>query len=149
MANVTKLSTVPRPRSTRSARRRSESPSVVPLVPARLGPAEIPVGPDGLPRRIRQRGPARQSRRPVTAEPAPRTPEQVRTAMAALQAGTDRGRRGTAYPTPPASGVDAPTVPTVPVVSAGPTADEPTTELPRVRPGEATDETVTGTGRDG
>ncbi|SCL41554.1 Signal transduction histidine kinase [Micromonospora pallida] len=149
MAKVTKLSTLPRPRPARSTRRRSESPSVVPLAPARLGATELPVGPDGLPRRIRQRGPARQPRRPVTAEPTARTPEQVRAAMTALQSGTERGRRGTAYPIPSTEGVDAPTVPTMPVVPAGPTADQPTTELPRVRPGEATVETVSGTERDG
>ncbi|OZV78541.1 ATP-binding protein [Micromonospora echinospora] len=167
MAKVTKLSTLPRPRSIRSARRRPEPPSVVPLTAARSGPAEIPVGPDGLPRRVRQRGPARQSRRPVPVEPSPRTPEQVRAAMAALQSGTARGRRAGAYPaesTPapsavdgPAAGpsatgagpVDAPTVPAAPAVPAEATADQPTTELPRVRPGGASVETVTGRGRDG
>ncbi|BCL13593.1 sensor histidine kinase [Micromonospora sagamiensis] len=149
MAKVTKLSTLPRPRTARSARRRTEPPSVVPLATARPGPAEVPVGPDGLPRRIRQRGPARQPRRPG-AEPSPRTPEQVRAAMAALQSGTARGRRAGTYPAEPdavpSTAVDAPTVPVGPAVSM---ADQPTTELPRVRPGGASNETVTGTGRDG
>ncbi|WP_416902662.1 nitrate- and nitrite sensing domain-containing protein [Micromonospora echinospora] len=167
MAKVTKLSTLPRPRPIRSARRRSEPSPVVPLPAARPGPAEIPVGPDGLPRRIRQRGPVRQSRRPGPVEPSPRTPEQVRAAMAALQSGTARGRRAGAYPADSAPApsvpdgtaagpsataagpVDAPTVPTAPAVPAEATADQPTTELPRVRPGGASVETVTGRGRDG
>ncbi|MEU4568211.1 nitrate- and nitrite sensing domain-containing protein [Micromonospora sp. NPDC023956] len=207
MAKVTKLSTLPRPRSTR-ARRRAEPPSVVPLARSGPAPAEMPIGPDGLPRRVRQRGPARQARRPVPAEPSPRTPEQVRAAMAALQSGTARGRRAGANPTEagrassvpagPAAGpsapavpdaplapagsggappgspgtaeapgpvrptastgaaggtptgpVDAPTVPVAPTVSTEVTADQPTTELPRVRPGGASVETVTGRGRDG
>ncbi|MFY1672924.1 nitrate- and nitrite sensing domain-containing protein [Plantactinospora sp. WMMB334] len=79
-------------------------------------PDVAPIGPDGLPRRIRQTSLAPQLRngpdassdrsaRPAADaaadaergaaldEPRPRTPEQVRAVMAALQAGTARGRR--------------------------------------------------------
>ncbi|MGI5147858.1 nitrate- and nitrite sensing domain-containing protein [Plantactinospora sp. CA-294935] len=86
-------------------------------VPATGGPARPaagPVGADGLPRRIRQKSLAPQLRNgPVAGpdrsagstaaagatadgepdEPQPRTAEQVRAVMAALQSGTARGRR--------------------------------------------------------
>ncbi|WDZ84976.1 sensor histidine kinase [Micromonospora cathayae] len=116
MAKVTKLTTLPRPRTARATRERTDAPAVVPLSSARPGPAEAPVGPDGLPRRVRQRAPARQPRRPAAAEPSPRTPEQIRAAMAALQAGTARGRRA-AGELPPASGPGA-----VPPAVGGPAA---------------------------
>ncbi|MDR7278854.1 sensor histidine kinase [Catenuloplanes atrovinosus] len=54
---------------------------------------------DGLPKRVRQASLApqlragRQPAQPAPAEAAPRTPDQVRSLMSALQAGTNRGRR--------------------------------------------------------
>ncbi|MEO3923792.1 nitrate- and nitrite sensing domain-containing protein [Micromonosporaceae bacterium B7E4] len=90
---------------------------VLPAVPATAGPvrpAAGPVGADGLPRRVRQKSLAPQLRNgPVAGpdrsagstaaagatadgepdEPQPRTAEQVRAVMAALQSGTARGRR--------------------------------------------------------
>ncbi|MEN3612775.1 nitrate- and nitrite sensing domain-containing protein [Plantactinospora sp. ZYX-F-223] len=90
---------------------------VLPAIPASGGPVRPalgPVGADGLPRRIRQKnlapqlrngpvaGPDRSAGSPGTAgatadgepdEPQPRTAEQVRAVMAALQSGTARGRR--------------------------------------------------------
>jgi hypothetical protein len=112
-------------------------------VPAEVGPPVVdstagsvagertvaPVGEDGLPRRIRQTSLAPQLREPAAdmadppavgdgvpahrAEPAARSPEEVRTMMSALQAGTARGRRdavtpGDAVTAPPASSADAP-----------------------------------------
>ncbi|TWG10617.1 sensor histidine kinase [Actinoplanes teichomyceticus] len=53
------------------------------------------IGPDGLPKRVRQASLAPQLREPVVEQrsTAPeRTPEQVRTLMSALQLGTARGR---------------------------------------------------------
>ncbi|ROT32370.1 nitrate- and nitrite sensing domain-containing protein [Micromonospora sp. HM5-17] len=84
-----------------------------------IRPVVAPAGPDGLPRRIRQTNLAPQLRTPgpgagpsaagragsgagqgrgpggydPSDEPSPRSPEQVRAVMAALQAGTARGRR--------------------------------------------------------
>jgi hypothetical protein len=64
--------------------------------------ASLTAGPDGLPKRVRQASLAPQLRGdpagPLTldridAEPPPRTAEQARATMAALQAGTARGRR--------------------------------------------------------
>jgi hypothetical protein len=73
---------------------------------ARLGPDGLPasavappLGTDGLPRRVRQASLAPQLREEPAGdlaedpEPAPRTADQARAAMAALQAGTARGRR--------------------------------------------------------
>ncbi|WP_422773486.1 nitrate- and nitrite sensing domain-containing protein [Plantactinospora sp. WMMC1484] len=94
-------------------------PAVPPGGPVR--PVVAPIGPDGLPRRIRQTSLAPQLRhgpdassdrsaRPAAGaaataergaaldEPQPRTPEQVRAVMAALQAGTARGRRDAETP---------------------------------------------------
>ncbi|WBB79505.1 nitrate- and nitrite sensing domain-containing protein [Micromonospora sp. WMMD882] len=152
MAKVTKLNTAPRSRPAgRGVREPNAAPSVVPLSSARPAPTEAPIGPDGLPRRIRQRGPVRPVRRSTPGEPSARTPEQVRAAMAALQAGTARGRQAATRPPQqptarppggPAGAVDAPTLPT------GSPVDEPTTELPRLSPVETTVETVTGTGKD-
>ena len=64
--------------------------------------ASLTAGPDGLPKRVRQASLAPQLRGepagPLTldrvdSEPPPRTAEQARATMAALQAGTARGRR--------------------------------------------------------
>ncbi|GIG95802.1 sensor histidine kinase [Plantactinospora mayteni] len=94
---------------------------VLPAVRASAGPvrpAAGPVGADGLPRRIRQKslapqlrnGPVAGSDRSAAAggtgagepdEPQPRTPEQIRAVMAALQSGTARGRRDAEDQTPP------------------------------------------------
>jgi hypothetical protein len=78
------------------------------LVPAPAIEAEEPtdaslsVGPDGLPKRVRQASLAPQLRGEPTGpltpdrvdpEPPPRSAEQARATMAALQAGTARGRR--------------------------------------------------------
>ncbi|WP_051799618.1 nitrate- and nitrite sensing domain-containing protein [Catenuloplanes japonicus] len=54
---------------------------------------------DGLPKRVRQANlapqlrPGRQETAPVVPEAAPRSPDQARSLMSALQAGTNRGRR--------------------------------------------------------
>ncbi|RQX07692.1 ATP-binding protein, partial [Micromonospora arida] len=80
---------------------------------------------DGLPRRVRRRTPTAQPRSTVTDTPSPRSPEEVRQVMAALQAGTARGR-ATAI-TPTAS--TGPTASTDPAVQAVPT-DPPTTPEP-------------------
>ncbi|MET8350117.1 nitrate- and nitrite sensing domain-containing protein [Micromonospora sp. NPDC005206] len=56
---------------------------------------------DGLPRRVRRRTPASRPRSTVTDTPTPRSPEEVRRVMSALQAGTARGR---ATVVPPAAG---------------------------------------------
>ncbi|MEU7610352.1 nitrate- and nitrite sensing domain-containing protein [Micromonospora sp. NPDC049204] len=81
---------------------------------------------DGLPRRVRRRTPAAaQPRSTVTETPAPRSPEEVRRVMAALQAGTARGR---ATVTTPA----APAVPPGPAAPASPaTPPEPPTATER------------------
>ncbi|MFD6566672.1 nitrate- and nitrite sensing domain-containing protein [Micromonospora profundi] len=47
---------------------------------------------DGLPRRVRRRTPAAVPRSTAADAPSPRSPEEVRRVMAALQAGTARGR---------------------------------------------------------
>ncbi|MFI7209723.1 nitrate- and nitrite sensing domain-containing protein [Micromonospora maritima] len=92
MAKVTRLTTVPRGRPGRPNRDRSES-TVVPLPAARASTVEPPADGDGLPRRVRRRGPTARPRATVTDMPAHRTPEEARRAMSALQAGTARGRR--------------------------------------------------------
>ncbi|MEV7983745.1 nitrate- and nitrite sensing domain-containing protein [Micromonospora sp. NPDC085948] len=81
---------------------------------------------DGLPRRVRRRTPAAaQPRSTVADTPAPRSPEEVRRVMAALQAGTARGR---ATVTTPA----APAVPPGPAAPASPaTPPEPPTATER------------------
>ncbi len=60
-------------------------------------PTRTPVGADGLPRRIRQTSLAPQLRDTSPASSV-RTPEEIRAAMSALQAGTERGRREAAVP---------------------------------------------------
>ncbi|MFG1915291.1 nitrate- and nitrite sensing domain-containing protein [Micromonospora sp. NPDC048898] len=80
---------------------------------------------DGLPRRVRRRTPVAQPRSTVTDTPAPRSPEEVRRVMAALQAGTARGRATVTTPPLPA----APAVPDDRAASAAP-AGPATTEPP-------------------
>ncbi|MFF3855252.1 nitrate- and nitrite sensing domain-containing protein [Micromonospora sp. NPDC002575] len=94
MAKVTRLNTLPRPRSARITRERGDSSTaVVPLVPSRSVPADPGGDGDGLPRRVRRRGPTARPRPTVQDGPAPRAPEEARRLMSALQAGTARGRR--------------------------------------------------------
>ncbi|MGK5440641.1 nitrate- and nitrite sensing domain-containing protein [Micromonospora sp. URMC 105] len=104
-ASVTRLTTLPRPRSTRAGRDRQ--PTVLPFAPARASAVEAAPDGDGLPRRVRRRGPAVRPR-PQAAEPAVRSPDEVRRQMSALQAGTARGRRdGAIRSVPPGRGDDA------------------------------------------
>ncbi|WP_329103791.1 nitrate- and nitrite sensing domain-containing protein [Micromonospora sp. NBC_01699] len=105
--------------------------------PPATEPTAVPVGDDGLPRRVRQTSLAPQLREPtVSAEPAPRdaepsvqppkpagrTPEEIRAMMSAMQAGTARGRRDAASPT------DAPTVQ---LATLKPATLSPATAAPR------------------
>ncbi|MFU8851989.1 nitrate- and nitrite sensing domain-containing protein [Micromonospora sp. SL1-18] len=92
MARVTRLSTLPRPRTARPSRERPES-AVVPVSAGRGSSVEPPVDGDGLPRRVRRRGPANRPRPAVADTPAHWSPDEARRAMSALQAGTARGRR--------------------------------------------------------
>ncbi|MGW5668606.1 nitrate- and nitrite sensing domain-containing protein [Micromonospora sp. NPDC003776] len=107
LAKVTRLSTVPRARTARPGRERPES-AVVPLPSGRTAAVEDPADGDGLPRRVRRRGPGNRPRPVVAESPAPRSPDEARRAMAALQAGTARGRRdgarATTDPAAPARG---------------------------------------------
>ncbi|MBM7490514.1 signal transduction histidine kinase [Micromonospora luteifusca] len=87
---------------------------------------------DGLPRRVRRHTPAVQRRSTVTDTPTPRSPEEVRRVMAALQAGTARGRATVITPSAPA----APAAPaaaaerTDPAVPAVPTNPATNPETP-------------------
>ncbi|MEU4334710.1 nitrate- and nitrite sensing domain-containing protein [Micromonospora lupini] len=108
---------------------------------------------EGLPRRVRRRTPTALPRSTVADAPTPRSPEEVRRVMAALQAGTARGRAtvvapgstargGTPGPTAPASRPDAtpavagpaatPAVagPAATPAGAGPAAAPPTASEP-------------------
>ncbi|MEW2327880.1 nitrate- and nitrite sensing domain-containing protein [Micromonospora chersina] len=104
MAKVTRLATVPRTRAARPGRDRPES-AVLPLPAGRTSSVETPSDGDGLPRRVRRRGPVARPRPVAVDNPAHRTPEEARRAMSALQAGTARGRRDGARravePSPP------------------------------------------------
>jgi signal transduction histidine kinase len=125
MAKVTRLSTLPRPRNTRVARERPEPTNpVVPLLSGRAAPPEAETGPDGLPRRVRRRGPVTRPRPPAADPMTPRPPEEVRRTMSALQAGTARGRRDGAAtaPTPTAPAPSAPTAPASTAPAAAPPA---------------------------
>ncbi|MEH1101853.1 ATP-binding protein, partial [Micromonospora sp. CPCC 205561] len=93
---------------------------------------------DGLPRRVRRRGPVARPRRPavdapgarpsagdapgrrsvldgptvrqpVIDSPAPRSPEEARRTMSALQSGTARGRAAAARPAPETAADPSPT----------------------------------------
>ncbi|MEU8219572.1 nitrate- and nitrite sensing domain-containing protein [Micromonospora taraxaci] len=90
---------------------------------------------DGLPRRVRRRTPTAQPRSTVTDTPSPRSPEEVRRVMAALQAGTARGRATVITPTAPtptakATATTAPAAPTGPASPAAPADQQPTPEHP-------------------
>ncbi|WFE31814.1 nitrate- and nitrite sensing domain-containing protein [Micromonospora sp. WMMD975] len=132
MAKVSRLTTVPRGRSTRPGRERPES-TVIPLAAARASTVEPPADDDGLPRRVRRRGPAARPRAVAADTPALRPPEEARRAMSALQAGTARGRRdGTRAaggPTVARIGDAGPVKPTgAPGDTGTPSAPEPATE---------------------
>ncbi|SCG44418.1 sensor histidine kinase [Micromonospora halophytica] len=101
-ASVTRLDALPRGRSGRITRERPEQ-TVLPFAPARTSSVEAAPDGDGLPRRVRRRGPGTRSRPQVADPAAPRSPEEVRRQMSALQAGTARGRRegATLHPLPP------------------------------------------------
>ncbi|MFE0531760.1 nitrate- and nitrite sensing domain-containing protein [Micromonospora parva] len=89
---------------------------------------------DGLPRRVRRRTPAAQPRSTVGDTPSPRSPEEVRQVMAALQAGTARGRATAVTPTapPPSTGPATPTGPAIPTAPTDPpTSPEPPTATER------------------
>ncbi|MFY1680821.1 nitrate- and nitrite sensing domain-containing protein [Micromonospora sp. WMMD730] len=108
-ASVTRLTTLPRPRTTRTTRERPDQ-TVLPFAPARTSAVEAADG-DGLPRRVRRRGPVARPPRP-TAGPDPtttRSPEEVRRQMSALQAGTARGRLDSSGVHPVAPAGPAPT----------------------------------------
>ncbi|WP_422754873.1 nitrate- and nitrite sensing domain-containing protein [Micromonospora sp. WMMD708] len=104
-ASVTRLTTLPRPRTTRTSRERPDQ-TVLPFAPARTSSVEAAADGDGLPRRVRRRGPvARPPRPPAGPDPTTtRSPEEVRRQMSALQAGTARGRLDSSgvHPVPPA-----------------------------------------------
>ncbi|MGK5677087.1 sensor histidine kinase, partial [Micromonospora sp. URMC 106] len=135
LARAGRLSTLPRPRSARAAASGAHTgpdQAAGPVSTGAVGTAraagqdQVPSGSpagevDGLPRRVRRRGPAGRPRhpgpdapgarsaaggaaarrpavdgptlgQPVIESPTPRTPEEARRAMSALQAGTARGR---------------------------------------------------------
>ncbi|SCL18398.1 Signal transduction histidine kinase [Micromonospora nigra] len=152
LARATRLATVPRPRAARSTRQRPEpvggSDAYRPAGPAGDdGSSAVDGEIDGLPRRVRRRGPAVRPRpatdgsdrpaavdaapqdptdadRPVMdaptaaqpvvrarpAVPSPRSPEDARRVMSALQAGTSRGRRAAGGPTPSGGAADRPEI---------------------------------------
>ncbi|WP_330465612.1 nitrate- and nitrite sensing domain-containing protein [Micromonospora zamorensis] len=83
-------------------------------------PATTDDGLDGLPRRVRRQTPVAQPRSTVSDTPSPRSPEEVRRVMAALQAGTARGR----------ATVITPAAPNGPAATADPTDPATTAELP-------------------
>ncbi|MFF4877719.1 nitrate- and nitrite sensing domain-containing protein [Micromonospora sp. NPDC000668] len=73
---------------------------------------------DGLPRRVRRRTPTTRPRSTVADTATPRSPEEVRRVMSALQAGTARGRATVITPATPAT----PAAPATPATPAAPTA---------------------------
>ncbi|MFF5055765.1 nitrate- and nitrite sensing domain-containing protein [Micromonospora sp. NPDC000663] len=138
---------VPRPRAARGrtvtadAPAAGPAPAAVPARPARGpgdGEASPPAGDelDGLPRRVRRQTPATRPRSTVNDTPSPRSPEEVRQVMAALQAGTARGRATvvTPAPAPTTSGVDTPTVAANPTTTAAPADRANPTERVRADP---------------
>ncbi|GAB3944315.1 hypothetical protein GCM10027614_34360 [Micromonospora vulcania] len=123
---------------------------------------------DGLPRRVRRRPPAATPRSAAVDTPSPRSPEEVRRVMSALQAGTARGRATVVTPPAPANPA-APPRPSSPAASAMPAAPQspasppspaspaapampaapPSPASPTTDPGPATTpETLTATERD-
>ncbi|WP_405100054.1 nitrate- and nitrite sensing domain-containing protein [Micromonospora sp. NBC_01412] len=135
MAKVTRLSTLPRTRPARITRERADSQSaVVPLVPSRAVPVDPSGEGDGLPRRVRRRGPAARPRPAALDAPAPRAPEEARRLMSALQAGTARGRRDGA------AGGPVPPVPTTAsAASAADASPDPDTPAALPQPPTATE----------
>ncbi|MEU8373972.1 nitrate- and nitrite sensing domain-containing protein [Micromonospora sp. NPDC048894] len=138
-ASVSRLTTLPRPRTTRTTRERPEQ-TVLPFAPARTSSVEAAPDGDGLPRRVRRRGPAAHQLPPASQDaPAARSPEEVRRQMSALQAGTARGRLDSSgvHPAPPArpdptagdepgrtDGVGVPPSPAGPAATSDSTATE-------------------------
>ncbi|MGC4856464.1 nitrate- and nitrite sensing domain-containing protein [Micromonospora sp. DT4] len=153
LARPVRRGTAPRPRAGRAV-----SSSVVTSDPPILA---LPMGPtsdgsggnsepssdaaaddlDGLPRRVRRRTPNAIPRSTAADTPSPRSPEEVRRVMAALQAGTARGRatvvapgstagRGAPGPTASASRPATPTPAPAPPPSTAPAipAAAPTTD---------------------
>ncbi|MEV0215839.1 nitrate- and nitrite sensing domain-containing protein [Micromonospora sp. NPDC050695] len=136
LARTVRRGSVPRPRTGRTRSLTVDAPPASP--PPVAAPAPVaPTGEaspdaagdelDGLPRRVRRQTPATRSRSTVTDTPSPRSPEEVRRVMAALQAGTARGRAtvvtpAAATPAPETSSGDADTqpIPAAPVGRANP-----------------------------
>ncbi|MFG1842788.1 nitrate- and nitrite sensing domain-containing protein [Micromonospora sp. NPDC049175] len=138
LARPTRRVTAPRtrpPTAPRAVAAPSAPPTGAPTsgLPAGDGPGDagsaVDDELDGLPRRVRRRAPAAaQPRSTVADTPAPRSPEEVRRVMAALQAGTARGRATVTTPAAPAT----PTAPTGPAAPGSPvTPPEPPTVTER------------------
>ncbi|MFI9525809.1 sensor histidine kinase [Micromonospora rosaria] len=144
MARVTRLPAQPRPRGNRVTRERpATSAPVVPLAGDRVGTVEVSPETDGLPRRVRRRGPAARPRQPGGETPTPRSPEEVRRVMSALQAGTARGRQaGSAAPGPDAP----PAAPAAPAPAVPPTPGTPTAGPGPAGPGASASPTGPGSG---
>ncbi|MER7165046.1 nitrate- and nitrite sensing domain-containing protein [Micromonospora sp. NPDC000207] len=122
VARVTRLHTPPRPRGRITRERQRTSAPVLPLATDRSSAVDLSPNTDGLPRRIRRRAPEARPRPPVAETPSPRSPEEARRLMSALQDGTARGRRGVAPET--GSGTEPPSSPTGDGVPRPPTATE-------------------------
>ncbi|MEU1751648.1 nitrate- and nitrite sensing domain-containing protein [Micromonospora matsumotoense] len=136
-ASVSRLTTLPRPRTTRATRERPEQ-TVLPFAPTRTSSVEAAPDDDGLPRRVRRRGPLAHPHPPAGQDaPVARSPEEVRRQMSALQAGTARGRLDSSgvHPVSPArstggddpgrpDGAAAPPSPPGPVATPDSTATE-------------------------
>ncbi|TDB75151.1 nitrate- and nitrite sensing domain-containing protein [Micromonospora sp. KC723] len=131
-APVSRLGVPVRARSGRTTRERSDQ-TVLPFAPARTSAVEVAPDGDGLPRRVRRRGPATRPRSQAAEAPAPRSPEEVRRQMSALQAGTARGRReGVALrPLPPGpAATDGPSGRVAPEPSPSPAEPAAAPECP-------------------
>ncbi|MFG1676844.1 nitrate- and nitrite sensing domain-containing protein [Micromonospora sp. NPDC049282] len=147
MAKVSRLTTVPRGRAGRPGRERSES-TVIPLPTTRASTVEPPADGDGLPRRVRRRGPAARPRAVVADTPAHRPPEEARRAMSALQAGTARGRRdGTRAGGPAVTRIRG-AGPDTPTDVPGDTGTPPTAPEPATEPSPPAPDRSTATERD-
>ncbi|MFC4019397.1 nitrate- and nitrite sensing domain-containing protein [Micromonospora sp. GCM10011542] len=122
LARTRTRGTVPRPRTGRSRPAAAHATDGVPAAPSTAaspfdGAAQstaVPADPtsdelDGLPRRVRRRTPVVRPRPAVVDGPDPRSPEEVRRVMSALQAGTARGRATVVAPTPDGDTVRIPT----------------------------------------
>ncbi|MEV0724014.1 nitrate- and nitrite sensing domain-containing protein [Micromonospora purpureochromogenes] len=142
---VTRLATLPRPRAGRAGRDRAEQ-TVLPFAPARISSVEAAPDGDGLPRRVRRRGPVARPRPQVAEAPTARSPEEVRRQMSALQAGTARGRRDGAIRSVPPGRPDG----AVPAPTGGRTEGRGGDPAPSPPPGAtaATSDSPTATERD-